>query len=92
MPCVRCGARQGDAGEQVLVCPTCQQQHDWMADLDHCGACGSAALVVTLGDVRCRDCGEVVPVSPRGETSTSGSATGLADDVAAALARRFGGA
>jgi len=49
MPCYRCGARQTDPGkgpspwkrgviadEQVLVCPDCQQTHDWTADLDRC--------------------------------------------------------
>ena len=70
MPCYRCGARQSDpvrgpspwkrgvrAGEQVLVCPDCQQVHDWSADLQHCPDCGSVRLSRALGVTRCGDCG-----------------------------------
>ncbi len=100
MPCYRCGARQTDPGkgpspwkrgvisdEQVLVCPRCQAEHDWTADLDRCGSCGSTMLVRSLGETRCRACSWT-------KASTGGAArtdTSLADDVAEALRRRFGG-
>src|SRR5690242_2663010 len=100
MPCYRCGARQTDPGkgpspwkrgvvadEQVLVCPDCQQQHDWMADLDRCLSCGSTMLVRALGETRCRTCGWAKEALP--DEGRSGDST-LADEVAAALRRRFG--
>jgi len=98
MPCYRCGARQTDPGkgpspwkrgviddEQVLVCPDCQTAHDWTADLDKCQSCGSTMLVRALGETRCRACTFVKQAmgKARGTDST------LADDVAAALKRRF---
>ena len=99
MPCYRCGARQTDPGkgpspwkrgviadEQVLVCPDCQHAHDWVADLDRCAGCGSTMLVRALGETRCRDC-SWTKRSDGPETRSDGN---LADDVAAALARRFG--
>jgi hypothetical protein len=53
--------RRGVRGDQqVLICPTCQGMHDWKADLDQCGRCGSVRLVRRLGEVECRDCGLVV--------------------------------
>ena len=100
MPCYRCGARQVDPGkgpspwkrgvindEQVLVCPECQTSHDWMADLDRCESCGSTMLVRALGETRCRQCSftKTVVVVPRTGDSS------LAEDVAAALRRRFEG-
>ena len=99
MPCYHCGARQTDPGkgpspwkrgviddEQVLVCPTCQGSHDWVADLDRCGSCGSTMLVRSLGETRCRQCEWTKPA-----TRAGGRADGtLADEVAAALQRRFG--
>jgi hypothetical protein len=73
MACYRCGTRQVDpvrghspwqrgvrGDQQVLICPTCQGMHDWKADLDPCGRCGSVRLVRRLGEVECRDCGHVV--------------------------------
>jgi hypothetical protein len=100
MPCYQCGARQTDPGkgpspwkrgvmkdEQVLVCPDCQSTHDWMADLDRCESCGSTMLVRSLGETRCRECSftkTVVHASRSGDMS-------LADEVAAALRRRFEG-
>ncbi|HEY0718678.1 MAG TPA: hypothetical protein VGD68_13750, partial [Streptosporangiaceae bacterium] len=42
---------------QILVCPACQEQRDWTAQLDRCGRCGSAHLVRRLDEVECRDCG-----------------------------------
>lgn len=98
MPCYRCGARQTDPGkgpspwkrgvvhdEQVLICPDCQSSHDWQADLDRCQSCGSTMLVRALGETRCRACSFTKPAesAPR---LRDGS---LADDVAAALRRRF---
>lgn len=70
MPCFRCSTRQTDpvrgsspwtravvAGEQVLVCPTCQLIPDWTGDLDRCRRCDSVRLVKALGSVLCRECG-----------------------------------
>jgi len=101
MPCYHCGARQVDPGkgpspwkrgvikdEQVLVCPDCQQVHDWKADLDRCESCGSTMLVRALGETRCRECAFTKSVVQRSERSSDSS---LADDVAAALKRRFEG-
>jgi hypothetical protein len=101
MPCYRCGVRQVDPGkgpspwkrgviddEQVLVCPECQREHDWMADLDRCESCGSTMLVRALGETRCRACSFVKQASvakPRSADDT------LAEEVAAALRRKFDG-
>ena len=70
MPCLYCGRIQDDpargaspwavgvrAGEQVLVCPDCQQAHDLGAELDACGRCGSVRLRRQLGMTVCRACG-----------------------------------
>jgi predicted amidophosphoribosyltransferase len=99
MPCQRCGARQGDpsrgpsrwqravsSGEQVLICPTCQQDAGWQAGMDRCPSCGSVRLSKTLGVLRCGGCGW------SGETSASPEPAAaaddkLADDVRAALGR-----
>jgi hypothetical protein len=99
MPCYRCGARQTDPGkgpspwkrgvisdEQVLVCPDCQAIHDWTADLDKCESCGSTMLVRALGETRCRACSFVKQAVPNRERAADAT---LADDVAAALRRRF---
>jgi hypothetical protein len=100
VPCYRCGARQVDPGkgpspwkrgvirdEQVLVCPECQAAHDWVADLDRCASCDSTMLVRALGETRCRACSWTRQAEPEPE---SRGADQLADDVAAALERRFG--
>jgi len=100
MPCYRCGARQSDPGkgpspwkrgvigdEQVLVCPNCQATHDWTADLDRCGSCGSTMLVRALGETRCRQCSW----TKQAGAARRGEDVSLSDDVAAALRRRFGG-
>jgi DNA-directed RNA polymerase subunit RPC12/RpoP len=100
MPCYRCGARQTDPGkgpspwkrgviadEQVLVCPECQQVHDWQADLDRCAACGSTMLIRALGQTRCRAC-DWTKESERSGANAGDSS--LAGDVEAALRRRFG--
>lgn len=98
MPCYRCGARQTDPGkgpspwkrgviddEQVLVCPDCQATHNWTADLDKCQSCGSTMLVRALGETRCRACTFVKQAAGKSRSADSR----LADDVAAALKRRF---
>jgi hypothetical protein len=99
MPCYRCGARQTDPGKgpspwkrgviadsQVLVCPDCQARHEWVADLDHCGSCGSTMLVRALGETRCRQC---TWVKRSAQATGSGGDGSLSDDVEAALRRRF---
>jgi hypothetical protein len=98
MPCYRCGARQTDPGkgpspwkrgvirdEQVLVCPDCQSTHDWVADLDRCESCGSTMLLRALGETRCRACSHAKLADGAGGTADRR----LADEVAAALRRRF---
>src|SRR4051794_495923 len=100
MPCYRCGARQHDPGkgpspwkrgaiadEQVLVCPDCQQVHDWTADLDRCASCGSTMLVRALGETRCRACSWTKAVAPAGGR---GAGDTLSPDGAAAFRRWFG--
>ena len=98
MPCYRCGSRQTDPGkgpspwkrgvirdEQVLVCPDCQQVHDWVGDLDRCESCGSTMLLRALGETRCRECAWT-----KATAAPSRSASGdLAADVEAALRRQF---
>lgn len=77
MPCYRCGARQVDpdrgespwkrgvrADRQVLICPACQSAVDWSAELDRCPVCSSMHLVRRLGEVECRDCGDVREPGP----------------------------
>jgi hypothetical protein len=73
------------ADEQVLVCPTCQQSHNWIADLDRCGGCGSTRLVRALGETRCRECGWT-----KAAAGSAGHADGsLAAEVESALRRQF---
>ena len=109
MPCHRGGARQTDpvrsaspwrrgvrAGEQVLVCPECQKDRDWTADLARCASCGSARLVRVLGNTQCKDCGaedQVAPEKPGAPETAPESRSGittLSEDVHAALERHFG--
>ncbi|QYC43768.1 hypothetical protein Nocox_30935 [Nonomuraea coxensis DSM 45129] len=105
MPCYRCGARQTDPvrgsspwqrgvreESQVLICPDCQRLHD--LDLDHCGTCGSTALICRLGEVECRACGAVrMARSGKGPTcssTTQAPPAGLSAEVEAALNRVLG--
>jgi len=89
MPCYRCGARQVDpdrgespwkrgvrADRQVLICPACQSSVDWSAELDRCPVCSSMHLVRRLGEVECRDCGDVREPSaaPASVTPITGAA------------------
>ncbi len=109
MPCYRCGARQVDpargpspwkrgvrANRQVLICPQCQSGRDWASDLDRCPHCGTVRLVRRLGEVECRDCGQVrEPAAGEGMPAATGTATGdsaaaLAEEVARALDRVLG--
>lgn len=91
MPCYRCGARQVDpdrgespwkrgvrAERQVLICPACQSSVDWSAELDRCPVCSSMHLVRRLGEVECRDCGDVREPSAASASVTpiSGAAPG----------------
>ena len=83
------------AGVQVLVCPPCQVRGDWMTDLDRCQECGSTMLVRLLGETQCRACGESRPESAALHRAgrapgVAEGATGLADEVEAALDRFFG--
>jgi hypothetical protein len=77
MPCYRCGARQVDpdrgespwkrgvrADRQVLICPACQSAVDWAAELDRCPVCSSVHMMRRLGEVECRDCGDVREPGP----------------------------
>ena len=97
MPCYHCGTRQVDPDQgpspwgrgllndhQILICPACQVQRDWTADLDRCGRCGRAHLVRRLDEVECRDCGLIrltgtAPLA-RASSELSGSAGALSPD------------
>jgi hypothetical protein len=85
MPCYRCGARQVDpdrgespwkrgvrADRQVLICPACQSSVEWMGELDQCPVCSSVHLVRRLGEVECRDCGDVREPAAVAATSAPG--------------------
>ena len=48
----------------MLICPACQSTVDWTAELDQCPVCSSVHLVRRLGEVECRDCGDVREPSP----------------------------
>jgi hypothetical protein len=103
MPCFQCGARQSDpargaslwrrgvrADRQVLVCPDCQIAPDWRSALDRCASCSSAELICRLGEVECRACGHTRPADPgarQDAPAPDASPSGLAEEVAAALAR-----
>jgi hypothetical protein len=107
MPCYRCGTRQVDpdrgsspwlrgvrAERQVLICPACQSAGEWHADLDRCKVCASTRLVRRLGEVECRECGNVgapAAVSSAGDIgSTAGdgiASPGLAEEVEQAIAK-----
>jgi len=81
------------ADSQVLICPQCQSAGEWVADLDRCAVCASIRLVRRLGEIECRECGNV------GESAVGTShvmsqaagdgqsAPGLAEEVERALAR-----
>ncbi len=98
MPCYRCGVRQTDPGRgqspwkrgvrresQVLICPDCQSDADWTAELDRCARCSSVHLVRRLGEVECRDCGVVVPPASSADEDLGGE-TAAGEETAGALA------
>jgi hypothetical protein len=107
MPCYRCGTRQVDpdrgsspwlrgvrADRQVLICPGCQDSGEWVADLDRCQVCASIRLVRRLGEVECRDCGNVGEPAVVTSAAEIGASVGegllspdLAEEVERALAR-----
>ncbi|MFC4532080.1 hypothetical protein [Sphaerisporangium dianthi] len=81
---------------QVLICPSCQREHDLDLDLDRCGSCGSTKLICRLGEVECRSCG-AVRLAQGGETDPGerhslvrAGAPGLSEEVEAALSRVLG--
>lgn len=103
MPCYRCGARQVDPvrgaspwkqavrdDALVLVCPECQDNRDWTADLDRCPRCASTWLTCRLGDVECRSCGWLRPAGHRPTPSAETEVPGLSEEVEAALDRVLG--
>jgi hypothetical protein len=77
----------------VLICPQCQSAGEWGADLDRCTVCASIRLVRRLGEVECRECGNVgepAVATSRAMTAVAAEAPsgpGLAEEVAQALAR-----
>jgi hypothetical protein len=103
MSCQRCGARQGDpargpspwkravsGGEQVLICPGCQQDADWQSGLDRCPECLGVRLSKTLGVLRCSGCGWSHEAPERPPATGPASDERLAAEVRAALDRVFG--
>jgi hypothetical protein len=104
MPCYRCGARPVDPARgpsawkrgvrddaQVLVCPECQREPDWQSHLSSCPACGSTALVRSLGEIHCRGCDRTpsVVVPPQATAPGGGRSYDpvFADEVGRALDR-----
>lgn len=111
MPCYHCGTRQSDPDRgaspwkrgvlhdhQILVCPACQDERDWTAELDRCERCGSAHLVRRLDEVECRDCGLIRLTGAGPRSRDAAAAPGipaapdpeLAAEVERALARVLG--
>ena len=82
----------------MLICPSCLESADWVGDLDRCARCGSVRLVRRLGEVECRDCGDVSEQAnaapgrpddggPEPAEDDGTVMSGLADEVDQALAR-----
>src|ERR1700761_129050 len=97
MPCYHCGTRQVDPDQgpspwgrgllddhQILICPACQVQRDWTADLDRCGRCGSAHLVRRLDEVECRDC-RLIRLTGTVPAARASGETGAHRDLASAV-------
>jgi uncharacterized Zn finger protein (UPF0148 family) len=76
-------------GVMVLICPDCQREHDWAADMDHCPSCGSTSLSRALGETTCKACGTVIASGEEPAVPAQESAPGLSDEVSAALERAF---
>ncbi|MFB9252255.1 hypothetical protein ACFFWE_28815 [Sphaerisporangium melleum] len=78
---------------QVLICPSCQREHDLDLDLDRCGSCGSTKLICRLGEVECRSCGAVRTAEADADEWPSLLRAGtpsLSEEVEAALSRVLG--
>ncbi len=103
MPCYRCGTRQVDpdrgqspwkrgvrAAHQVLICPGCQETFDWAADLDRCPVCGGVHLVRRLGEIECKDCGDVREPADSLGAGAGGAAAGAGSAGAGAAAGQAG--
>ena len=101
MPCYRCGTRQVDpdrgsspwlrgvlADRQVLICPVCQSAGEWVADLDRCQVCASIRLVRRLGEVECRECGNVGEPAAGNSVSDIGAMGGVTTPSSAQAAAR----
>jgi ribosomal protein L37AE/L43A len=73
----------------VLICPDCQRDRDWTADLDRCPSCGSTSLSRALGETTCKACGAVVAGASAPVVPVQESAPGLSEEVSAALERAF---
>src|SRR5947209_17254781 len=53
-------ARAVAAGEQVLICPACQEADpSWVERVDRCERCCGTRLTAMLGEVVCRACGHL---------------------------------
>lgn len=78
------------ADEQVLVCPSCQGQPDWSAELQRCAACGSLRLSRALGITRCSACGHLEDSGDAGRPAVGPGVGDLRDEVDAAIHRVLG--
>jgi hypothetical protein len=107
LPCYFCDTLQTDPAKgasswqrgvvleaQILVCPTCQLERDWRADLDQCTACLSTRLVRRLGETSCAECRHSGPGIPaaggRRVITAAPHQRALADEVERALGRVLG--
>ena len=104
MPCYRCGARQSDPERGpspwkrgvvrehlVLVCPACQRRPGWSAEFQSCARCESVHLIRRLDQVECLDCRLTRDAGAEPAVHAArGTDTGLAAEVASALARVLG--
>ena len=82
----------GGHAQQVLVCPDCQEVPGWEDVLAGCSECGSASLLMRLGEVTCRQCGRTVPTPGARAVPDPDAAARerLGADVAAAVDRVLG--
>jgi len=71
MPCYRCERMQTDPGpasggpwargvvngEQILMCPDCQEKDpNWASELEKCPRCSSTRVSIVMGSRVCRQC------------------------------------
>jgi ribosomal protein L40E len=78
---------------QVLICPGCYPEA--LTELTRCSRCGSVRLVRKLDQVECLECrltreGDSQPPALPSAPPSGGADSGLADEVAQALARILG--